>query len=360
MEAETPDLPGSLRPTSTSPFVGRIAELEKLRSLIRRPRGRVGGWRCSPVSPAPARAAWRVSSPAGPQATGRSSSTAAATGSRQTPTGPSSRHSIAWVRVTDVDRLRAAIGPGGGELTRLLPDLPALVGELPESVGADPDTERHRLHTAVADLLARVSLERPMLLVLEDGHWADVPTLLLLRHLARSAWNARLLLLVTYRDTEAEVPGELTETLADLWRSGDVVRMGLSGLSEAEIADLVGQAAEGDSGPELAQLAATIRDLTGGNAFLVCELWRALLESRHGRGRRRSPHRHRAAVRAGDAGGGPGAGQPAALATGSEDGGPARPRRHGRLRVQFEAIGRATGLTEAELLEPSRRRSRAG
>ena len=118
-----------------------------------------------------------------------------------------------------------------------------------------------------------------MLLVLEDGHWADAPTLLLLRHLARSAWSARLLLLATFRDTEADLPGELSETLADLRRSDDVVRMRLSGLSGAEVSDLVSRAAGSDPEPELRELASTIHDLTGGNAFLVCELWRALVET---------------------------------------------------------------------------------
>jgi DNA-binding CsgD family transcriptional regulator/tetratricopeptide (TPR) repeat protein len=279
MEAEAPDLPGSLRPVSTSPFVGRAAELEKLRSLV----------------PEAAGEGRRVALLAGEPGTGKSrlvrelAGQAAIDGALvlyggcdavvQTPYGPFVEALDRLVRVTEPDRLRAAIGPSGGELTRLLPDLPSLVGELPEPVAADPDTERHRLHTAVAGLLAQVSRERPVLLVLEDGHWADLPTLLLLRHLARSAWSARLLLLVTFRDTEADVPGDLSETLADLGRSDDVVRMRLSGLSEAEIADLVGQAAESDPGPELRGLAATIRDLTGGNAFLVCELWRALVES---------------------------------------------------------------------------------
>ena len=59
----------------------------------------------------------------------------------------------------------------------------------------DPDTERHRLHTAVAGLLARATADRPALLVLEDVHWADAPTLLLLRHLARVPAARRLCLL---------------------------------------------------------------------------------------------------------------------------------------------------------------------
>ena len=115
--------------------------------------------------------------------------------------------------------------------------------------------------------------------MIEDGHWADAPTLLLLRHLARSAWSARLLLLATFRDTEADVPAELAETLADLRRSEDVVRMRLAGLSGAEVSDLVSRAAGSDPDPELGELAAAIHDLTGGNAFLVCELWRALVET---------------------------------------------------------------------------------
>ena len=82
--------------------------------------------------------------------------------------------------------MRAALGAGGGELTRLLPHLAARTGELSPPVEADPDTERHRLHTAVTELLAGVGEKRPVLLVIEDGHWADAPTLLLLRHLARS------------------------------------------------------------------------------------------------------------------------------------------------------------------------------
>jgi DNA-binding CsgD family transcriptional regulator/tetratricopeptide (TPR) repeat protein len=281
MDAETPDLPGSLRRTSTSPFVGRVAELEKLRSLM-------------PLAAGEGR---RVALLAGETGAGKSrlarefAGQAAMEGALvlhgacdavvQTPYGPFVEMLDRLVRVTDADQLRAAIGSGGGELTRLLPDLPTLVGELPEPVPADPDTERHRLHTAVADLLARVSRERPLLLVLEDGHWADAPTLLLLRHLARSAWSARLLLLATFRDTEADVPGELSQTLADLRRSDDVVRMRLAALSGAEVSDLVRRAAGSDMDvdPEIGELAATIHDLTGGNAFLVCELWRALVET---------------------------------------------------------------------------------
>ncbi len=72
-----------------------------------------------------ARAASCASSPPRPRPTAHWSSTAPATRSCGRPTGPSSRRSTASSRVTEPEELRAALGAGGGELTRLLPDLPA-------------------------------------------------------------------------------------------------------------------------------------------------------------------------------------------------------------------------------------------
>ena len=90
------------------------------------------------------------------------------------------------VRRSDDETLRDAVGTGtvGGELSRLLPDLAQRVTGLSPPVAADPDTERHRLHSAVADLLVAAGRQAPLVIVIEDGHWADTPTLLLLRHLA--------------------------------------------------------------------------------------------------------------------------------------------------------------------------------
>jgi DNA-binding CsgD family transcriptional regulator/tetratricopeptide (TPR) repeat protein len=195
----------------------------------------------------------------------------------RTPYGPFVEALDQLARAVEPDELRAALGAGSGELTRLLPDLGMRVGSLPPAADADPDTERHRLHTAVADLLAGVTRRRPALLVLEDGHWADAPTLLLLRHLAR-AGGARVLLLATFRDTEADVPEPLAETLADL-RRYDVVRLRLAALSGAEVAEFVRRAGGAELGPEPLGLAEAIRELTEGNAFLVCELWRGLVET---------------------------------------------------------------------------------
>jgi DNA-binding CsgD family transcriptional regulator/tetratricopeptide (TPR) repeat protein len=282
MEAEIPDLPGPLRPTSISPFVGRAAELEKLRTLM--PRAEGERRRVALLAGEPGAGKSRLAREFAGQVAmeGVLVLYGACDAVVRTPYGPFVEALERLVRVTEGAQLRAALGAGGGELTRLLPDLSVQVGGLAQPVKADADTERHRLHTAVADLLAKVSRARPILLVLEDGHWADATTLLLLRHLARAAWSARLLILATFRDSEADMPAELSETLADLRRSDDVVRMRLEGLSGAEVSDLVSRAAGNDphpDDPELHELATTIHDLTAGNAFLVCELWRAVVET---------------------------------------------------------------------------------
>jgi DNA-binding CsgD family transcriptional regulator/tetratricopeptide (TPR) repeat protein len=274
------DLPDSLRLASTFPFVGRSVELELLHTLM---PSAVGERR-------------RVVLLAGEPGCGKSrlvrefAGEAAERGALilygacdavvPTPYGPFVEALDRLVRVAErADDPVAELGPGAGELTRLLPDLATRVRGLAAPLDADPDTGRHRLHTAVTTLLANASRRRSLLLVLEDGHWADAGTLLLLRHLARTIWGGRVLLVVTFRDTEVDIPRELAETLADLRRSDDVVRIRLDELSGADVADFVRRAAECDLDAEVRELAVAIHDLTDGNAFLVCELWRALVET---------------------------------------------------------------------------------
>ena len=196
------------------------------------------------------------------------------------PYGPFSQALEGITAIAEPDELRAALGTAAGELTRLLPSLGEVMGELAPPTRADPDTERLRLHTIVTDLLDWISRRRPVVLVIEDGHWADAPTLLLLRHLAQAPWEGRVLLFATFRDTEAELPDSLTQTLADLRRADDVVRLSLTGLTDQEVSEFVTRVSDGNVGAETTELARSIFDLTGGNAFLVCELWRALIETK--------------------------------------------------------------------------------
>jgi DNA-binding CsgD family transcriptional regulator/tetratricopeptide (TPR) repeat protein len=273
------ELPGSLRLASTLPFVGRGGELARLRALM--PLAEGEGRRVALLAGEPGSGKSRLVREFAASAAGDGALVlyGAADAVVRMAYGPFVAALDRLTRVVEEEELRAALGHGGGELTRLLPDLTARFADLPAPLEADADTERLRLHTAVADLLTGASRARPLLLVLEDVHWADAPTLLLLRHLSQSAGDARLLLLATFRDTEADVPPELAATLADLRRSEEVERLRLGGLSQAEIEEFAQRTSGCDSGAGLGELAGTIQALTAGNAFLVCELWRSLVET---------------------------------------------------------------------------------
>jgi DNA-binding CsgD family transcriptional regulator len=196
----------------------------------------------------------------------------------RTPYGPFTQAFEHLARVVDPVELHSALGNGAGALARLLPELSAGLGRLAEPAKADPDTERHRLHTAVTDLLDAIGRRHRIVLVIDDAQWADAPTLLLLRHLTRLA-GGPVLLLATFREEAAGMPEALAQTLADLRRSDDVVRMRLAGLSGDEVIEFIERAGEGRPGTALPELAHTISQLTDGNPFLVCELWRALVET---------------------------------------------------------------------------------
>ena len=175
--------------------------------------------------------------------------------------------------------LAAQAGPRAGELARLVPELgERLLGARPTSSG-DPEEQRDRLFEAVAYLLAGASQLRPVLLVLDDLHWAARPTLLMLRHLLRSREPMRLLVLGTYRDTELDRAHPLAQVLADLRREPvQIERVRLRGLDAdavgAYVAATRGQALEADS----IEFARTLYERTEGNPFFIGEVVRHLVE----------------------------------------------------------------------------------
>ncbi len=173
-----------------------------------------------------------------------------------------------------LDELRAAVSEYGPELARLVPELRRRVPDLAVPSAAEPESERYRLFEAVVGLLSAISARAPILLVLDDLHWADRPTLLLLRHLARAPDPARLLILVAYR---TEPTGEgLADALADLNREGFVWKLDVGGLSEPETAELV-RVRAGEA-PSQA-LSRAVHEETEGNPFFIEEIVRHLVEA---------------------------------------------------------------------------------
>jgi DNA-binding SARP family transcriptional activator/tetratricopeptide (TPR) repeat protein len=171
------------------------------------------------------------------------------------------------------EQLRRALGPGGGNLTRLVPELAELFPDLEAPPPLAPEAARFALYDSLSGLLARLCASTPLVLVLDDLHWADPASLEALRFVASRPDDAPLLLVGTYRDTEVGAP--LAQALADLARRPLVTRLELDGLAEDELATLVAHAT---GSAAAAPLVTALHHRTGGNPFFASELVR-LLES---------------------------------------------------------------------------------
>lgn len=159
----------------------------------------------------------------------------------------------------------------------LLPLVPGLTDVLPDLAApphGDPDTERYALFDAVVALLGVASVEAPIVLVLDDLHWAAKPTLLLLRHLLRFGEHARVQIVGTYRSTDLDRSHPLAAMLADLHRDGSANRIALGGLDVDDVSTYVAEAGYDDE-----ELAHALASVTGGNPFFLIEALRHVDES---------------------------------------------------------------------------------
>ncbi len=167
----------------------------------------------------------------------------------------------------------------GGDLARLVPGLGDRLSELPAPRQSDPETERYLLYAAAAGLLEGAAAQEPIVLVLDDLHWADGPTLSLLRHVVSTGSSMRMLIVGTYRDSDLAREHPLTALLADLHREQGVQRLKLTGLEAEDVLALMEAVAGQDMEEEGRELAREITRETAGNPFFAGELLRHLTES---------------------------------------------------------------------------------
>ncbi|HTH04816.1 MAG TPA: AAA family ATPase, partial [Ilumatobacteraceae bacterium] len=199
----------------------------------------------------------------------------------------------AWKTVSSAGRLALFIGgePGIGK-TRLVKELcrdahhqggVVLWGACDEELALpyQPFVEAFRWLADVLppDVLRDVSAREPVLLVLDDLHWARKPTLLLLRHLLKTPTAMNVLIVATYRDTDLDRSHPLAEMLADLRRQTGVERLVLRGLDEVGVQQFLARTAGHDLDERGIALAGAIARETEGNPFFVGEVLRHLSES---------------------------------------------------------------------------------
>ena len=176
--------------------------------------------------------------------------------------------------------LRALVEPLGPHARTALPSPLALL--LPDVIGARPGTDRelesegaqYRLFEAIVATVATLT-PRPVVVVFEDLHWADRPTLRLIRYLVRHPELEGMLVVATYRD---EIDGERADVIERLAPSGQRAKMELSGFDGHEVRALIRATAPPETMGTLFELTGTLHDVTGGNPLFLRELLRELDE----------------------------------------------------------------------------------
>jgi DNA-binding SARP family transcriptional activator len=180
----------------------------------------------------------------------------------------------AYIVERDPAGVREELGAGAGELAQLLPELRELLPDLPKPPLLDPEAARFRLFDAVVSFLTRAAAKRPIVLVLDDLHAADEPSLLLLQFVARGLGDSRLLVVGAYRDVDPILRDPLASTLAELGRERTTRRIALGGFAEPDVGEYVSLTAGLEADPAIV---AAIHAQTEGNALFVGEVTRLLI-----------------------------------------------------------------------------------
>ncbi|MBX5456291.1 MAG: AAA family ATPase [Thermogemmatispora sp.] len=152
-------------------------------------------------------------------------------------------------------------------LSILLPELNALP-HVEFANPLSPEDEQRRLWEATLDLLTMISERTPLLIVLDDMHWADSSSCELLAYLVRHLQQRAIMVIATYRDTELPEAHPLRTLLPHLQREQVALRLEIEPLSEEQIASLVAHLPE--------PLVHYIQKQAGGNPFFAEELARTL------------------------------------------------------------------------------------
>jgi DNA-binding CsgD family transcriptional regulator/tetratricopeptide (TPR) repeat protein len=173
------------------------------------------------------------------------------------------------------EQLRADLGPGAPDIGDMVPEVREKLPDLESLPAMEPEQARFRLFNSVSTFLRNASLRTPLVLVLDDLHWADQSSLLLLQFLSQQLGDFSLLVLGTYRDTEVNPQHPLSDTLAQLTREPVFRRQSLGGLSLED----AGQFIEITAGVRPAQqLIDVVYTRTEGNPFFTAEVVRFLNE----------------------------------------------------------------------------------
>ena len=181
-----------------------------------------------------------------------------------------------YVRESNPERLLSEMGAGAADIAEIVSDVRTqLPGLGTPSELDDPEQARFRLFDSIATFLRTASRTQPIMLILDDLHWSDQPSLMLLQFVTRELSGSRLLLVGTYRDVELSRRHPLAATLAELTRERLFERVLLRGLTEDDIARFI-EMTSGVATPR--SLSHAVYTQTEGNPLFVTEVVRLLVQ----------------------------------------------------------------------------------
>jgi class 3 adenylate cyclase len=179
-----------------------------------------------------------------------------------------------FVHDRDPATLLSDMGSGAADIAQVVSEVRDRLPALPQSPALEPEQARFRLFDSITTFLRNASKAQPLVIIIDDLHWADKPSLLLLQFLARELRGSRLLVIGTYRDIELGRQHPLAHMLGELTREQLSERIVLRGLSERDVARFI-QITTGTEPPE--QTVAALYKETEGNPFFVNEIVRLLV-----------------------------------------------------------------------------------
>ena len=145
-------------------------------------------------------------------------------------TGRGFRRSGRCVRSTPRDELARQLGIGAADVAQMLPELNAMYPELSRPENSDAEAARFQLFDSTATFMRNAAAAQPTLIVLDDLHAADTPSILLLRFVATQLSEMAVLIVGTYRDLELTPDHPLTLAIAEMARERATRLMMLGGL----------------------------------------------------------------------------------------------------------------------------------
>ncbi len=188
-----------------------------------------------------------------------------------------------YVRARPDAELRRELGEGAPDVANLVSEIRQRFPDLPTASPLQGDAERLRLFGSITEFLRAATAAGPLVRHLDDLHWADMPSLLLLRHLARHLAGERLLILGSYRDVELDRTHPLAEVLGTLRRETSFRRVLLRGLPTDDIVAYLTALADEEPDPAVQAgrraLAEALERETEGNPFFIGEVLSHLVES---------------------------------------------------------------------------------